>query len=249
MSSKVKNQKYWEFKNQSGDSADLYLYIEIASWGGGYSAHSAKSFKDELDSLGEISTLNVYINSPGGDVFEGNAIYNMLKRHKAHVNVHVDALAASIASVIAMAGDTIYMPGNTMMMIHNAWSYTAGDSNDLRELADTLDKVNKSLKQAYLEKAGDKLDEDTLTKLMDSTTWLTAKECYDYGLCDVVQPDIKVSACLNREDLEKYKNAPKALLEQFSNKAKDQVVKDEEIEAIISRVNNIVKFEEENIYE
>ena len=74
--------KYWEFKNKSNNEADLYLYIEIASWGGGYTAHSAQSFKDELDGLGNIDVLNIYINSPGGDVFEGISILNMLKRKK-----------------------------------------------------------------------------------------------------------------------------------------------------------------------
>ncbi len=208
---KQKNQKYWEFKNQTDDSADLYLYIEIASWGGGYYAHSAQSFKRELDSLGEIKTLNVYINSPGGDVFEGNTIYNMLKRYSAQVNIHIDGLAASIASVIAMSG-TVYMPKNTMMMIHNAWTYTYGNANDLRKIADDLDKVNQSLRQAYLQKAGDKLSEEDLIALMDNEEWLTAQECYDYGLCDVVEEENNIAACISEDLFSKYRNVPKTLL-------------------------------------
>ena len=202
------NKKYWEFKNKTATEADLYLYIEIASWGGGYAAHSAQSFKQELDNLGDLDTLNIYINSPGGDVFEGNTIMNMLKRKKCIKNVYVDGLAASIASVIAMAGDKIIMPNNAMMMIHNAWTYAAGNSQELRKLADDLDKVNASIRQTYLDKAGDKLDEETLTTLMDNETWLTAQECYDYGLCDQVGEDKSVAAKFDLNTLSNYRNTP-----------------------------------------
>lgn len=202
------SKKYWEFKNKTATEADLYLYIQIASWGAGYAAHSAQSFKQELDDLGTIDTLNIYINSPGGDVFEGNTIMNMLKRKKCVKNVHIDGLAASIASVIAMAGDKIIMPSNSMMMIHNAWAYAAGNSMELRKLADDLDKVNTSIRQTYLDKAGDKLDEETLIKLMDDETWLTAQECYDYGLCDQVGEDKNIAAKFDLNVLNSYKNIP-----------------------------------------
>lgn len=204
--------KYWEFKNQTATEADLYLYIEIASWGGGYAAHSAKSFKSELDALGEIKTLNVYINSPGGDVFEGVAIYNMLKRHKAHIKVHIDGLAASIASVIAMAGDEIIMPSNAMLMIHNPWTFAMGNAKDLREAADRLEKVGTSIRQSYLAKTGDKLSEDDLTALMDAETWLAAQEAYDYGLCDEVTGVTQIAASISKDLFAKYKNVPATLI-------------------------------------
>jgi ATP-dependent Clp protease protease subunit len=243
------NKKYWEFKNQTSTSADLYLYIEIASWGAGYAAHSAQSFKAELDALGEIDTLNVYINSPGGDVFEGVAIANMVKRHKAKVIVHVDGLAASIASVIAMAADEIHMPNNSMMMIHNAWTYTYGNSNELREVADMLDKVNESIRQSYLLHAGDRTDEETIKTLMDKESWLTAQECFDYGLCDVLEDDVQIAAKWDGELLNSYKNLPKELLNATKVNKTEVPEKDEEIEALISRVNNIIKFEEAKQYE
>ncbi|QIB68609.1 Clp protease ClpP [Aminipila butyrica] len=205
-----KNKKYWEFKAKVQDEADLYLYIEIASWGAGYAAHSAQSFKRELDALGEIKTLNVYINSPGGDVFEGNAIYNILSRKakKCAVNVYVDGLAASIASVIAMAGTKIIMPNNAMMMIHNAWCVTWGNSGELREAAEMLDKVNLTIRQAYLNKAGDVLEQDALITLMDEESWLTAQECLDYGLCDEVIGEKQVAAKFDPALLKNFKNAP-----------------------------------------
>ena len=236
-------KKYWEFKNKTSTEADLYLYIEIASWGAGYSAHSAQSFKQELDDLGEIETLNIYINSPGGDVFEGNTIMNMLKRKKCTKNVYIDGLAASIASVIAMAGDKIIMPSNAMMMIHNAWTYAIGNSKDLRKLADDLDKVNTSIRQAYLDKAGEKLDEETLITLMDNETWLTAQECFDYGLCDVVGEDKNIAAKFDLNLLNQYKNIPvNYVLKQAEAKNNNQQVIDkleEEKRAILEDLDLI----------
>ncbi|WP_342479523.1 head maturation protease, ClpP-related [Paenibacillus sp. FSL F4-0097] len=204
----MSKKKYWTFKNQANNEADLYLYLEIASWGGGYAAHSAKSFKAELDALGEISTINVYINSPGGDVFEGRAIYNMLKRHKAFIRVHIDGLAASIAAYIAMAADELIMPNNAMLMIHNAWMNTSGNAKELREAADMLDKVGLSMRQDFLLRAGDKLDEETLTNLLDVESWLTAQEALDYGLCDVVTSAKQIAALADTKLLAKYRNVP-----------------------------------------
>lgn len=212
--------KYWEFVNKSDDEADLYLYIEIASWGGGYAAHSAQSFKYELDALGDIKTLNIYINSPGGDVFEGTAIYNMLARKAKNckLNVYIDGLAASIASVIAMAGTKVIMPSNAMMMVHNAWCYTWGNSKELMDTATALSKIDTSIKQSYLNKAGDKLDEDTITNLMDKETWLTAQECLDYGLCDEIISQKQVAAKFDSTILKNYKNVPKSFEEVLKSK-------------------------------
>lgn len=213
-----KNKKYWEFKAKSKDEADLYLYIEIAWWGGGNYAHSAQSFKKELDALGEIKVLNVYINSPGGDVFEGTAIYNMLKRKgkKCELNVYVDGLAASIASVIAMAGTKVMMPSNTMMMVHNGWMYTAGNAAELEKDVEMLKKCDKAIKQAYLDKASasGKLDDDTITELMDNETWLTAQECFDYGLCDEIIGEKQIAAKFDRSLLKNFKNVPEDFLEK-----------------------------------
>ena len=151
----------------------------------------------------------MYVNSPGGDVFAGQAIYSQLKRHKATVNVHIDGLAASIASVIAMAGDTIHMPSNAMMMIHNAWSIAMGNAKDFRKTADDLDKIGLSIQETYLAKATG-LEKDKLVELLDAETWLTAQECMDLGLCDVVEEEKAIAASVqDLEILAKYKNTPK----------------------------------------
>lgn len=204
-------KKFWNFiKNESSDSADLQLYGEIAdsSWWG--DEVTPKNFKDELDALGNISVLNVYINSPGGDVFAGQAIHSMLKRHKAQVNVYVDGLAASIASVIAMAGDKVIMPSNAMMMIHDPWTIAAGNAQDFRKMADDLDKIKESLIAAYLGKATN-LDEATISEMMKEEKWLTAQEAVEYGFADEVEEAKDYAASLKGRFLSLYKNIPQDL--------------------------------------
>ena len=175
---------------------------------------SAAGFRNALKSLGDVKNINLHINSPGGSVFEGIAIYNMLKQNSAHINVYIDGLAASIASVIAMSGDAIFMPSNSMMMVHNPWVMAIGNANELRKQADALDQITKSSVQTYLAKAGDKLDEKTLTQLMDDETWLTAQEAVDYGLADEVMEPNKAVASINKQFVSRYRHVPEQLIKQ-----------------------------------
>ncbi|KMY59963.1 head maturation protease, ClpP-related [Geobacillus stearothermophilus] len=199
------------------NSADIFIYGDIVSYQWDETDTSAASFKKDLDAVGDVDTINLYINSPGGNVFEGVAIHNMLKRHKAKINVYVDALAASIASVIAMAGDTIHMPKNAMLMIHNPWTWTYGNAAELRKVADDLDRIGNSIKQTYLQKAGDKLTEEKLQEMLDAETWLSADEAYEHGLCDVVLEASQIAASISDELFSKYKNVPKQLKNQVKN--------------------------------
>lgn len=184
-------KRLWEIKQEAENTLDLYIYGDVE--GDGYdwwtdeiieSETSANHFRETLAKYPNATQINLYINSYGGSVFEGTAIYNQLKRHPAHKTVYVDGFACSIASVIAMAGDEIIMPKNTMMMIHNAWMGAVGSAEELRKAADDLDTINAAGRQAYLTKAGEKLDESTLAAMMDAETWLTAEECIRYGLAD-----------------------------------------------------------------
>ena len=204
-------------------SADVFIYGEIVSYQWDESDTTASSFKKELDSLGDVSSINLYINSPGGSVFEGVAIHNMLKRHKASVTVHVDALAASIASVIAMAGDTVVMPKNSMLMIHNPWTFAMGNAAELRKVADDLDRIGGSAFQTYMQKAGDKLSDTTLQEMLDAETWLSADEAYEFGLCDIVEEANQMAASVSEEMFAKYKNVP----EQIVNQQESQITAEE----------------------
>lgn len=207
--------KYLTIKQESKNTTpEMYIDGEIVTDEYEDTDTSAAGFRNALKSLGDVKNINLHINSPGGSVFEGIAIYNMLKQNSARINVYIDGLAASIASVIAMSGDAIFMPSNSMMMVHNPWVMAIGNANELRKQADDLDQITKSSVQTYLAKAGDKLDEKTLTQLMDDETWLTAQEAVDYGLADEVMEPNKAVASINKQFVNRYRHVPEQLIKQ-----------------------------------
>ena len=163
-----KNQQKNKFFNMKasadGKSADIFIYGEITKWAWEeYGEVSSITFKEELDSLGDgIETIKLYINSPGGIVFETMAIIAMLQRHPAKIISYIDGVGASCASVLPMISDKIIMYANSMLMIHNAWTYASGNAEQLRKAADDIERINQSMIQFYLDRAGDKLDSDTL---------------------------------------------------------------------------------------
>ena len=168
--------------------------------------------------------MNVYINSAGGDVFDGVAIYNILKRNRAKVIVEIDALAASIASVIAMAGDEIRMADNALMMIHNPWGMAIGDVNEFLKIIDTLNKVkDSSIMPAYQKQTG--LEEERIAELMDDETWMSAAEAKEYGFIDEVTAEKKIAAHI---DCNKYKNVFCKIPENIENSKEEPPDKTEE---------------------
>lgn len=184
--------RLWGLKQAAdGGGLELYIYGDVEgrtfdwdNWRYVTGENSAQHFREELAKYPDAKRIDIYINSYGGDVFEGTSIYNQLKRHQARKVVHVDGFACSVASVIAMAGDEVIMPRNTLMMIHNMWVYACGNAAELRKAADDLDVINTAGRQAYLQKAGDKLPEEELARMMDAETWLTAEQCVELGLAD-----------------------------------------------------------------
>jgi ATP-dependent protease ClpP protease subunit len=153
----------------------VYEEIGVDYWSGG--GITAKSIRQTLDSAGPYSSISVRINSPGGDAFEGVAIGNVLKSSGKPVNVYIDGIAASAASIIAMAGHTVTMANNSMMMIHNAWSICAGDASDMTKMADTLGKISASIAQTYVDKTGKSMED--VQALMDAETWMSAEDCVE----------------------------------------------------------------------
>lgn len=160
-------------------SADVYIYDEIgSSWWGGV---DAKEFVDEIGAL-QVDTINLYLNSPGGEAWDGIAIMNALKRHPATVDVTVDGLAASIASVIAMAGDSVTMGLGAQMMVHDAWGVVVGNAQDMQETAVALGKLSDSIASTYAHRAGGTVEDWRAT--MQAETWYTAEEAVTAGLAD-----------------------------------------------------------------
>ncbi len=185
-------------------TAEVFIYDEIGGgfFGGGI---TAKRFADDLKALGHVTTLNVRMNSPGGDVFDGLAIYNTLKRHPANVIVDVDGMALSIASVIAMAGNQINMAKNAMMMIHDPWGIAAGTAEDLRRQADLMDTVKGNLVTTYADRT--KNSAGDIEEMMSAETWLTAADAVQQGFADAITTELQMAA---RFDLSRFpsSNAP-----------------------------------------
>ncbi len=174
-------------------SADISIYDEI-----GYFGVTAKQFIGDLKAL-DVDTLKLSINSPGGAVFDALAMYNALRQHPANVEVTIMGVAASAASLVAMAGDTIIMPDNAFMMIHNPLNFAYGNADDLREMADVLDKIGASLVATYAARTGK--PEDEIKAMLDAETWLNAEEAVLHGFADELQPALKVAASLDMERL------------------------------------------------
>lgn len=201
-------QKWLDVRNVSDDSADLYLYDVI---GDSWIQTDSASVVREIVAI-KSAKINVHINSPGGSVFDGVAIYNALRNHSAEVTTHVDGLAASIASIIALAGDNIVIAENAMMMIHNPWSYAAGESKDFRKMADALDQIREALITTYTSKTGK--SREVVGAAMDAETWFTASEARDYGLVDSVVGGQRIAAQVSPEIAEAFgfSKAPTAII-------------------------------------
>lgn len=204
-----------EIRNQTDESADLCFFGDINSeslgeWQKYYPEDKAPSdVKDFLDQLENVSKINVHINSGGGSVFGGIAIYNMLKRFDAEITVYVEGLAASIASVIAMAGDKIVIPANAQMMIHKPSSIAWGNADEMRKEADILDGCQKVILNTYMQHVKEGVTEDTINDLINAETWKNGVEWQEYFDIEVSESSQAVAAASDFYDA--YKHTPKNL--------------------------------------
>jgi ATP-dependent protease ClpP protease subunit len=186
--------------------AELLIYEDVgAGWFGGV---SADQFTKDLKALGELSTIDVRINSYGGDVFDGLAIYNQLVQHKARVTTHVDGVAASIASVIAMAGDEIRIAENAWFMIHDAWTMAVGNAADLRRQADLLDSVTDKLAGVYVARTGLPMAE--VRELMAAETWLSSDDAVARKFASQIAENLRMAAHA-APDRYSFRHVPAAL--------------------------------------
>lgn len=214
-------------KNQTDSSADLFFYGDIVSetwqsecYEDDMAPGDVKEFLDQLDGT---ENINIHINSGGGSVFGGIAIYNMLRRNNAHKTVYVDGLAASIASVIMMAGDEIVMPKNATVMIHKpsaSYFFTTKNADDLRKDAESLDTCQEAIMQTYMTKA--KVDKEEIEQKVNDETWLTGEEAAELFDIKVEEANDAV-ACAGSSMFFCYKNVPTSLTAQGKNaKKKDE---------------------------
>jgi ATP-dependent Clp protease protease subunit len=189
---------WFTIKALADDSAEISIFDEIGMWG-----VSAKDFINDFRKVNaqkvNAQKVTLLINSPGGSVFDGLAIYNVLRQSKADITVRVMGVAASAASFIAMAGKKIVMPKNSFMMVHNPMAVAIGNADEMREWADTLDKIAASLVGIYTARTGK--SEDEIKALLDAETWMTADEAVELGFADEVEPEMRMTALFETERL------------------------------------------------
>jgi ATP-dependent Clp protease protease subunit len=189
-------RKYWQLEVK-GAEASIFIYGDIVSepWKWYESDVTSHDLVKEIEGL-DVDVIHCYINSYGGEVAEGLAIYNALKRHKAKVKTYCDGFACSAASVVFMAGDERIMSASSLLMIHNAWMWAVGDPDELRKQADDLEIINEASNNAYLEHVN--ISKDKLQEMLDKETWLTATEALEMGFCTAVVNDPAAKKAANQ---------------------------------------------------
>ena len=218
-----------EIRNSTETAADLCFYGDInsESMGAGQKYFpddkAPKDVQDFLAQLDGVSKINVHINSGGGSVFGGIAIYNILKNHKAEVTVYVEGIAASIASVIAMAGDRIIIPENAQMMVHKPHGYTRGNADDMRKMAEVLDNCQKTILNVYMQRVKEGITEEEINALINAETWKNGKEWQEYFDIETSE-SINAAACAS-DYFDEYKNLPAFLENEEPQNDTDEIAK------------------------
>lgn len=201
--------KWFSMKAAGKKAANIAIFSDI-----GYFGVTAQDFHDQLAALGSPDELNISISSNGGDVSQGFAIFNMLARHPAHKVVTVEGLAASMASVIAMAGDEIVMPENSMLMIHNPWGSVMGESDQIASFAEALKTMQDNIVAAYVTRTG--MSAEEVSALMDKETWLGAADAVEMGFADRMSDPVKMAASI---DVKKFGNVPSGFAKKLARAA------------------------------
>ena len=209
----AETKNYFDIRNVTENSAEIYVYSAIHRWGEDCGYKSAKDVQSELKAIENIKQLNVYINSPGGAVFEGMSIMSMLSRLKCKKTVYIDGLCASIATVIAFGiGAEVHMASTSLVMIHNAINDVSGNYKDFEKAAADLKKIDTNLVSVYRKRCGENLTEEEIRNYMDEETWFSADECLSYGFIDVIDEAGTQQACLPKDLYDRYKNVPSSVL-------------------------------------
>ena len=225
-------KKYYAMETEE-NSAEIMIYGDITSWPWLESDVSSYNLSKQIKDL-DVDTIHVHISSYGGEVAEGLAIYNALRQHKAKIKTYCDGFACSIASVIFMAGDEREMSNSSLLMIHNPWTYTEGNAQELRKKADDLDKMSQATVNAYMEYVN--ITEEEVRALLDAEIWLLPEEALDKGFATSVsasQPQAKYSQSVRKQVIQKLTEPgrapkdfapaqPKTLMELFEGIARKE---------------------------
>mgnify|MGYP003635598026 CR=1 FL=1 len=229
------NENWYNINSKASKVIDVYIFDEI-----GMGGVNAQGFIEEIKSFKD-SPMNLHINCVGGDVFDGMAIYNIIKKRTAKTTVYIEGIAASMGSVIALAADSVVMAENSLFMIHNAWGGAMGEAKEMKKTAKLLDKISGEIADIYVKKT--KLPYDKVKEMMDEETWLNAEEALELGFIDSISDAIKVAA---KYDVSKFKNITnKEIKNKLSINIKSKKMTDElkawfngKVEDIIARVKS-----------
>lgn len=208
-------QCWYEIRAQTAGRVEIFLYDVIGGWG-----ITAQQFIADCKDAGvfEASAIDLHIHSPGGDVMQGFAIFNTLSRLKAKVDIWVDGVAASMASMlVCLPGATVHMPENSWLMIHKPWGGASGDADDMRDYADWLDRNEALMLSAYMNKSG--LGQEELEAMLKAETWLSGAEAVEKGFADTLEPELQAAACVNQNKLKDYHNMPEQINALFAPRA------------------------------
>lgn len=221
------NNKWFNIQGKATDAvAEVYIFDEIGAYG-----ISAQEFITEMKEYKD-TPVNLRINCIGGDVFDGMAMYNIIKKREAKTTAYIEGIAASMGSVIALAADEVVMAENSLFMIHNAWGGAMGEAEDMRKTASVLEKISGEIASIYKRKT--RLSLDRINDMMDEETWFNAEEAYELGFVDTISDSIKVAA---KYDVSKFKNIT---TEQIHNKLNINVNNKKMTEELKNWFNNKV---------
>lgn len=230
---------YVEFKNTTSDTGEIYIYGQIISGSEKWddSDVTVKEFKEKLDSLGDVKTLNIFVNSPGGSVTSGVNILNILNRHKATKNIHIDSLAASIASVLIMSYDNLYIYPTSTIMIHEALIgifFQMLNKTELTGLAEKLERIEENMIiPAYMVKASDNLTEEMIRDAMKKETWWGAKDIQKYFTNVIlIEEERDIAACADFDVLNQYQNTPDIFKSLFNSQPVNKIDKNQQKQKI-----------------
>ncbi|EMN1296343.1 ClpP-like prohead protease/major capsid protein fusion protein [Citrobacter freundii] len=208
-------QCWYEIRALAAGRVEIFLYDVIGGWG-----ITAQQFVSDCKEAGvfEASAVDLHIHSPGGDVMQGFAIFNTLSRLKAKLDIWVDGVAASMASmIVCLPGATVHMPENAWLMVHKPWGGIAGDSDDMRDYAAWLDRNEALMLSAYMNKTG--LGQEELEAMLKAETWLNGAEAVEKGFADTLEPELQAAACVNQNKLKDYQNMPEQIKNLFGPRA------------------------------
>jgi len=221
------NKKWFNIQGKATDAvAEVYIFDEIGAYG-----ITAQDFISEMKEYKD-TPVNLRINCIGGDVFDGMAMYNIIKKREAKTTAYIEGIAASMGSVIALAADEVIMAENSLFMIHNAWGGAMGEAEDMRKTASILEKISGEIANIYERKT--RLSLNRIIEMMDKETWLNAQEAYELGFIDLISDSIKVAA---KYDVSKFKNIT---TEQIHNKLNINVNNKKMTEELKNWFNNKV---------